>query len=178
MTGTKGRVATDICHKAKQPLTLSTLRGTALPPFSLISLDRCFVPGDYRQGPAIIYFYAGTRSARQPVTLEDAAFQASYAQHHDDLLAVDASVIGVSTEPSPLQRQRKIDGGIPHELLSDPGLRIAEELGLPTEDHNGVTIYKRMVLVASNGIIDWVLYPIDNPARSASQIVAWMRHHS
>lgn len=89
-----------------------------------------FVPGDYRQGVAVIYFYAGTSSTRQPVASED-AFHASYAQHRDDLLAVSASVIGVSTEPSGLQRQRKIDADIPHELLSEPGLRIAEELGLP-----------------------------------------------
>jgi peroxiredoxin len=156
MTGTKSRVATDVAPKVKQPLTLGMLRGRPLWPFSLISLDRCSVPGDYRQGVAVIYFYTGTSSARQQVASEGNAFHASYSQRYDDLLAVSASVIGVSTEPSGLQRQHKIDAGIPHELLSDPDLRIAEELGLPTKDHDGVTVYKRLILVAHDGIIDQI----------------------
>lgn len=158
---------------------LNMLRGSAPPSLSVIALDGLLPvdPGGYtRGGRAVIYFYGGTASLTQPSAPGDIALHASYTNHKDDLIAAGAHVIGVSTEPALVQHHRKIELDISHELFSDPDLRVAKELGLPTANNDGKAAYQQLTLVARNGIIDRVFYPVDNPARSASQVVAWIRH--
>jgi peroxiredoxin len=165
-------------RKTEQPSHLaSRLMGCRLPSVALINFNGYPVGLErYGRGWAAIYFYSGAPSEEQPSRTDDIALHASYFHHHDDLTALRVRTLGVSTEPARAQLRRKSATLIPHDLLSDPDLRVAEALGLPTADYDGKTGYQQLALVAKDGIIERVFYPIDNQSRNASQVVAWIRH--
>ena len=59
-------------------------------------------------------------------------------------------------------------------LLSDPGLLLAQALGLPTFEAAGTTFYRRLTLVARRGRIEKVLHPVFPPDRNAADVIAWL----
>jgi hypothetical protein len=67
--------------------------------------------------------------------------------------------------------------GVPHRLLSDPGLELAELLGLPTFAVAGRAWYERLMLVACGARIEKAFFPVSSGARSAAQVIAWMTMH-
>ena len=52
---------------------------------------------------------------------------------------------------------------LPYPLLNDGPLRLRDELGLPTFDVHGTTLYKRLTFVARAGRIEKVFYPVFPP---------------
>ena len=49
---------------------------------------------------------------------------------------------------------------LPYPLLNDGPLLLRDELGLPTFDVRGTTLYKRLTFVARAGRIEKVFYPV------------------
>ena len=64
---------------------------------------------------------------------------------------------------------------MPYPVIADPELRLRDELGLPTFEVAGHTLYKRLALVAEGGEIVKVFYPVFPPDRNAADVVAWLR---
>jgi peroxiredoxin len=64
---------------------------------------------------------------------------------------------------------------LPFALLSDPELRLADELRLPTFDVAGMRLYKRITLAVKDGVIAKVFYPVFPPDRNAADVLAWLR---
>jgi peroxiredoxin len=64
---------------------------------------------------------------------------------------------------------------MPYPVVADPGLRLRDELALPTFDVAGHTLYKRLALVSEAGRIVKVFYPVFPPDRNAADVVAWLR---
>jgi peroxiredoxin len=64
---------------------------------------------------------------------------------------------------------------IPYPLVSDPELRLAAALGLPTFEIAGMRLYRRITLVARAGRIVHAFYPVFPPDRNAADVVAWLR---
>jgi|ERR1044072_1880974 peroxiredoxin len=64
---------------------------------------------------------------------------------------------------------------IPYPLLNDSGFRLAEELGLPTFEANGVRYYSRLTFIAREGRVAKVFYPVVPPQDNASDVMAWLR---
>jgi peroxiredoxin len=64
--------------------------------------------------------------------------------------------------------------GLLHPVLADPDLRLRDELGLPTFEFEGATLYKRVTLICSGGQIAKVFYPVFPPDRHAEEVVAWL----
>jgi hypothetical protein len=48
-------------------------------------------------------------------------------------------------------------------------------LRLPTFDVDGLTLYKRLALIAEGTTIVKVFYPVFPPDRNAEDILAWLR---
>jgi peroxiredoxin len=72
-----------------------------------------------------------------------------------------------------VQRRVVADTGIRHALLSDPELKLAQALGLPTFNMDQTDWYRRTVIVVEHGRIAWASYPVAS-ASSASEAVAWI----
>ena len=64
---------------------------------------------------------------------------------------------------------------LPYELINDSSLRLRDALRLPTFETAGMTLYKRLTLVARDGRIEKVFYPVFPPDRNAGEVEAWLR---
>jgi peroxiredoxin len=67
---------------------------------------------------------------------------------------------------------------MPYPVISDRGLALRDALGLPTFDVAGHTLYRRLALIAREGRIEQVFYPVFPPDRNAGDVVAWLRAHA
>jgi peroxiredoxin len=63
---------------------------------------------------------------------------------------------------------------IPYPLLSDEGLELARALRLPTFEAGGLTLYRRLTLIAREGTIEHVFYPVFPPNRNAAEVLEWL----
>lgn len=68
------------------------------------------------------------------------------------------------------------DAPFQHYLVSDETLQLAEELRLPTFEHEGEIYYERLTLVARAGLVQRVFHPVV-PGQDARQALTWMQLH-
>jgi peroxiredoxin len=67
---------------------------------------------------------------------------------------------------------------LPYPVLGDPGLALAEAIGLPTFEVAGMRLYRRLTLIAREGRIAKVFYPVFPPDRNAADVVSWLSEPS
>ncbi len=92
--------------------------------------------------------------------------------------ALGATVVGISAQSPAEQREFAAREQIPFALLSDEGLRLASELGLPTFEVDGMALYRRLTLIVEEGRIVKAFYPVFPPDRDAAQVLGWLRRGS
>ncbi|MER8156256.1 redoxin family protein [Streptomyces sp. NPDC094472] len=99
-----------------------------------------------------------------------------FRDHYQDLLAAGAdSVFGLSSQETDYQREVVERLHLPFQMLSDPARSLAQELGLPTFETSGLTLYKRLTLILRDGVIEHVFYPVFPPNEHADQVLTWLR---
>ncbi|MBO8199976.1 redoxin family protein [Streptomyces smyrnaeus] len=99
-----------------------------------------------------------------------------FRDHFRDLLAAGAdSVFGLSSQDTAYQHEVVERLHLPFEMLSDPARSLAQQLGLPTFETAGLTLYKRLTLIIRDGVIEHVFYPVFPPNEHAEQVLAWLR---
>ena len=83
---------------------------------------------------------------------------------------------GLSAQPIEEQREFVDRMHIPFPLLNDSALRLIEQpLRLPTFTVEGLTLYKRVTLIADEARISRVFYPVFPPDRNASEVIDYLR---
>jgi peroxiredoxin len=102
----------------------------------------------------------------------------AFRDHVLELAAYGASVLGVSAQPHEEQREFAGRERIPYPLLSDPDLRLAGTLGLPTFEAAGRRYYRRLTFVARGGRIAQVFYPVFPPHHNPSEVLHWLAEQS
>lgn len=98
----------------------------------------------------------------------------AFRDHVADLAAYDTTVIGISAQAPEEQQAFARRQHIPYPLLSDSGLLLAEQLGLPTFTVAGMRLYRRLTFVAHRGRIERVFYPVFPPDRNAADVLDWL----
>ena len=98
----------------------------------------------------------------------------AFRDHYRELVALGANVFGLSTQTTEYQREMAARLHLPFEILSDVHLRFATALRLPTFEVDGMRLIKRLTLIAQNGAIKHVFYPVFPPDKSASEVVGWL----
>ena len=162
----------------------SHLEGMRLPKILLpatndSSMDLAALPGR-----VVIYIYPMT--GRPGVPLPDGwdgiagargctPQSCSFRDHHSELKALNTLVFGLSTQTTDYQREARDRLHLPFELLSDTGLRLKERLRLPTFPAAGMELFKRLTLIAENGLVRKVFYPVFPPDQNAHDVLAWLR---
>jgi peroxiredoxin len=101
--------------------------------------------------------------------------------YRDSLAAFErhgARLVGISAQSDAEQAEFAGREHITYPLLADPGLRLADALGLPTFEVAigavDITLYRRLTFVAEAGTIVKVLYPVFPPDRDAAAVLAWL----
>jgi peroxiredoxin len=98
-----------------------------------------------------------------------------FRDHHKDLAKLHAEVFGVSTQSTGYQQEMVKRLEVPFEVLSDEHLTLTKALRLPTFTVEGMTLLKRLTLVARNRRIEHVFYPVFPPDKHADEVIAWLR---
>jgi peroxiredoxin len=135
-------------------------------------------------GTLVLYVYPRTGTPGQPspdgwdaipgargCTPQSCAFR----DHHAELRALGAGVLGLSAQPAEEQAAFAAREQLPFALLSDPGLQLADALRLPRFEAAGMRLYKRITLVVHDGAIAKAFYPVFPPDRNVADVLAWLR---
>jgi peroxiredoxin len=96
----------------------------------------------------------------------------AYKQAHPALKALGIQIFGLSTQDSAYQQEMAERLQLPFAVLSDEDLQFQKALDLPTFVVEGKTLLKRLTLVAQQGVIQKVHYPIFPSDADA----AWVLH--
>lgn len=111
-----------------------------------------------------------------PGALGCATQACDFRDHHRDLGAAGAArVLGLSSQGTAFQSEFVERPKLPFSMLSDPDLRLADALGLPTFEAGGATFFKRLTLIVRDDLIERVFYPIFAPDKPAQQVLSWLR---
>ncbi len=159
------------------------LTGSELPPLTLESTQG---PVDLAQLAAerlVLYVYPRTGTPGVPSPDGWDAFPGArgctpqscgFRDHVAELQAFGARVAGVSAQTLTEQIEFAERTHMPYPVIADPELRLRDALGLPTFEIAGMTLYKRLALVAEGGTVVKVFYPVFPPDRNAADVVAWL----
>ena len=97
-----------------------------------------------------------------------------FRDHNAELEALGKRVAGLSAQSLEDQVEFAQRNAMPFPVISDEWLNLARDPGLPTFDVEGLTLYKRLALVAEDGRIVKVFYPVFPPDRNAEEVLAWL----
>jgi peroxiredoxin len=164
----------------------SHLPGRAGPALALPATDgRPVALGALGRGRAVVYIYpmTGRPGVDLPEGWDDipgargcTPESCGFRNLHTELLAAGAAqVFGLSSQPSDYQREAVDRLHLPFAMLSDEHLALAGELGLPTFTIGGVTLYRRLTMIITDGVIEHVFYPIFPPDQHAQEVLDWLR---
>lgn len=160
------------------------LEGVLIPPLGLETTAGELNLAAAAAGLLVLYVYPRTgRPGIEPPAAWDETPGArgctpqscGFRDHGEELRALGATVVGLSAQTIDDQREAAERLGLPHAVAADPELRLADALRLPTFEFAGRRLYKRLALVAEEGRIVKVFYPVFPPDGNAAEIVAWLR---
>lgn len=159
------------------------LPGLALPALALRSTDGGTVDLSVLAGRVVIYAYPRTgRPDEDPpsgwneipgargCTPEACAFR----DHYRELQALGAAVYGLSTQTTGYHRELVERLHLPYPMLSDARLAFTQALRLPTFSVASMTLIKRLTLIAKDGRIETVFYPVFPPDEHPKEVLAWL----
>jgi len=161
------------------------LPGQPVPALTLPATDGSQVPlAGLGAGRTVIYLYPMTGRpgvdlpegwddipGARGCTPESCAFRNLYA----DLQAAGATqVFGLSSQPTEHQAEAVDRLHLPFAMLSDERLALAGALGLPTFTVDGMTLYRRLTMIVTDGVIEHVFYPIFPPDQHAQEVLDWL----
>jgi peroxiredoxin len=95
---------------------------------------------------------------------------------HGDLEQLGVRVAGLSAQSLEDQIEFAERNHMPFPVLSDPERRLGSALELPTFEIAGLTLYKRITLVAEDARIVKVFYPVFPPDANAGDVLRWYRN--
>lgn len=155
------------------------LAGRALPRLALemSTGEVVWLQGECDLGRVIYLFPGGPWSpdGGSGSGLGDVAQHRAFERHREDLLAYCLTAVGVSSQPARVLEASRVEHRVGHELWSDPGLSLADAVGLPTFIWAGVRWYRRLVMVVRGGRVEKAFFPVASPQRSGAQVLWWLK---
>jgi peroxiredoxin len=163
------------------------LNGMAIPDLALPSTSNRLVNLSKVSAPRlVIYCYpmTGRPDRKLPEGWDDipgargcTPETCGFRDHHKDLAKLHTEVFGVSTQETAYQQEMVKRLEVPFEVLSDEHFAFTKALRLPTFTAGGMTLIKRLTLIARNGRIEQVFYPVFPPDKHAEEVIAWLKAH-
>lgn len=162
------------------------LRGMKLPNLALSATNGKTVNFANIKGKLVIYCYPMT--GQPNVALPDGWDQipgargctpqsCSFRDHYQALHALGAEVVGLSVQSTEYQKEMADRLHLPFSVLSDANYQFQKALNMPTFEAAGMTLLKRVTLIANNGVIDAVHYPIFPSDSDPEWVMAYLKNH-
>ncbi len=166
------------------------LAGTQLPSVPLTATDGSTVDLAGLTGRTVVYCYprTGRPDRDNPAGWDEipgargcTPQSCSYRDHHAELAAAGARVLGLSTQDTAYQQEAATRLHLPFPLLSDANLSLTSALALPTFeveiDGESQILLRRLTMIITDGTITQVFYPVFPPDADAERVIAWLQHH-
>ena len=99
----------------------------------------------------------------------------AFRDAHGELAGLGVRVAGLSAQTLDDQREFAERNRMPFPVVADPERRLGAALRLPTFEIAGLTLYKRITLVAEDARIAKVFYPVFPPDANAGDVLTWLR---
>jgi peroxiredoxin len=161
------------------------LPGTMIPRLELPTTDqRALDLAEAAQRLLVLYIYprTGKPGVDMPAGWDDipgargcTPQACAFRDLHAEIAATGAHTLGLSAQSVAEQHEVVERLHLPYALASDPLLTVAEALRLPTFDVDGMTLYKRITLIADEGRIVKAFYPVFPPDRNAQDVLEWLQ---
>lgn len=145
------------------------LKGQRLPAVSLHATDGSVIHLGDIAGLLVIYCYPMTGQPNVPLpegwdqipgargcTPQSCAFR----DHYQEIRALGAEVLGLSVQSTEYQSEMASRLHLPFRVVSDANYDFQRALSLPTFETAGMKLLKRITLIAADGVINAVHYPI------------------
>ncbi len=97
----------------------------------------------------------------------------TFRDHFSELQQWEVRLYGLSAQTSDYQLEAKQRLHLPFELLSDETLQLKSLMSLPTFEAAGMELYKRLTIIAKDGNIKKVFYPVFPPDRNVDEVLKW-----
>lgn len=145
------------------------LIGLSLPDLDLRATDGSLINLSRQSRRTVIYCYpmTGKPGVPLPEGWDDipgargcTPQSCSFRDHHAELSALGADVFGVSTQDTDYQQEMVKRLHLPFLVLSDAGFAFCEALKLPTFQIEEMRLIKRVTMIAENGVVMKVHYPV------------------
>ena len=160
------------------------LTGMRLPSIALRSTRDRAIDLSKLKGTTVVYIYPRTGRPDQELpagwnaipgargcTPQSCAFR----DHYQELKALGvAELFGLSTQDTAYQQEAVERLHLPFEILSDGQLEFAKALKLPTFEVDGMKLIKRITLIARDGRIVKVFYPVFPSDKNAGEVIEWL----
>ena len=150
------------------------LLGATIPEIALRSLQGGSIEMSFlTRNAAIVYFYPGL--LRGDIAATDAALASGFRANYARLLQRGYHLFGVHAQ-HPGHQLHLMAEGVEHCLCADPELKFADMMAVPTYRIGPARVYRPLTLVVEGSKVVRVFYPLDRPAESATQLLAWLGH--
>ena len=164
------------------------LTGARLADIELPATDGSLVSPGTIKGTVVLYAYpkTGVPGVEMPDGWDEipgargcTPQSCSFRDHMAELKLAGADhVFGISTQTSDYQKEAVERLHLPFELLSDADLKFQQAMNLPilqvSSDGQNSTLLKRLALVAIDGDIKKVFYPVFPPDKNAADVLKWL----
>ena len=145
------------------------LMGMRLPNIFLMATNGQNIDVGATKGWLVIYCYP--RTGRPNAALPEGWDQipgargctpqsCSFRDHYQELQALGAEVVGLSVQDTGYQQEMVDRLHLPFPVVSDVNYQFQKALNMPTFVAAGMTLLKRVTLIAQDGVIKAVHYPI------------------
>lgn len=145
------------------------LIGMKLPDIDLLATDGSQVNLSLQTRKTVIYCYPMT--GKPGVALPDGwddipgargctPQTCSFRDHHAELSALGADVFGLSTQDTNYQQEMATRLHLPFLVLSDDHFKFCEAMRLPSFEAAGMRLVKRVTMIADQGQVVSVHYPV------------------
>jgi peroxiredoxin len=162
------------------------LKGMKLPKVLLPATNGTTINPGLIQGRLVIYCYPMTGQPNVP--LPDGwdhipgargctPQSCSFRDHYEELQAAGAQVIGLSTQRTDYQKEMADRLHLPFPVVSDNQLAFQKALNLPTFVAANMTLLKRVTLIANNGVIEAVHYPIFPSDSDPAWVIDYLKNN-
>lgn len=155
---------------------VTALLGKPVPPVRLdAGRGRTVDLAGRRRGWLIVWCFPGIE---QHGWSPDEFAARSLEEHRLEYAALEATVVGVSSQDRRALDRLAARAGATFAFFSDLRIELAHRMRLPTIEREGRVLYQRLVLIVRGGRVAWLIYPA-RPLHCAGQTVRWLSawHH-
>ena len=99
----------------------------------------------------------------------------SFRDRYQELKGLGTEVFGISTQTTDYQQEMATRLHLPFAVLSDSQLQFQKALDLPVFEAAGMVLLKRLTLIAKDGVVVAVHYPIFPPDSDSPWVVELLR---